>query len=351
MRLKALHGLAASLLAAGELDGASELVDEAAFLAREIGDDDEIAAGILLLAELAVASRDLDHADKLLGRFLELGARAGRWQHPREHEARLLLGRVQHALGKLDHAHAVLSETLERTRLEHRVWSRARCAQALATLEHERGELDAAGALYEEARARTSPHAADRAALAARRPAAISPWSGPRTLGRASPLLPAGPSGAAGASRRRTSRPPTLHRGPSQLAEASQASGDLRVVLAARALLARCGRGDALTFELDRERRVLYLPGGDVVDLGRRGPIRRILEELIARRTAGAYLRVDEAFEAGWPDQRVASDAAANRVYNAISVLRSCGLGDSLEGGSEGYRLAPGDRWVTSDGR
>lgn len=360
MRLKAMHGLAASLLAAGDLDAASEIVDESAFLAREIGDDDEVAAGILLLAELAIASGDLDHAEKLLGRVLEVCARDGRWQHPREHETRILLGRVQHARGKLDQAHGYLSQTLERARLEQRVWLRARCAAALAVLEHERGDLDAATALCEETRARMSPRApaADRAALAATR-ASLLADQGRRdralaTIAKADALL------AEVTERGELAQLVELARAhvavadgdveaARQLAESCRSSKDLRIALAARVLLARCGRGEAITFECDLQRRVLYLPGGDVVDLARRGPMRRILEDLIARRASGSFLTVDQAFAVGWPDQRASVEAAANRVYNAISVLRSCGLGDALEGGSEGYRLRPGDRWVITE--
>jgi predicted ATPase len=355
MRLKALHGLGSSLLAAGDLDAASEIVDETAFLAREIGDTDEIAGAVLLMAELAVATGDLAHAEKLLGRVLELCTREGPWQHPREHETRILLGRVLHATGSLDQAHAHLARTLERTRLEQRVWLRARCAAALAVLEHERGDLEAASAACEEARARLAAPApaTDHAALAASR-AAVLADQGRRdralaVIARAEELL-AGTEDPARLLIELARGHVALADGDLEqaraLAEAHRTARDLRVATAARVLAARCGRGDPITFECDLQRRVLYLPGGDVVDLSRRGAMRRILEELIARRTSTTFLTVEEAFAVGWPDQRASPDAAANRVYNAISVLRSCGLGDALEGGSDGYRLRPTDRWV-----
>jgi hypothetical protein len=104
---------------------------------------------------------------------------------------------------------------------------------------------------------------------------------------------------------------------------------------------------DAATFEHDRRRRIVHLPGGIVVDLGRRGPMRRILDELIARHAHGTFLTVEEAFAIGWPEHRVSHEAAANRVYNAISVLRAYLFRDAVEGGPDGYRLRPDDRWVT----
>ena len=355
MRVKAMYGLASSLLAAGDRDAASELVDQAAFLAREIGDQEEIAGAILLMAELAVADGDLDHAERLLGRVLELCSRELRWQHPREYEMRILLGRVLHARGNLDQAHAQLAQTLERTRLEQRVWVRARCAGALALVEHEHGDLEAATLLLEETRARLSTRASvlDEVAVAAAR-AAVLADQGRRdralaTLSRAEAQL-----GSAAHDLHALLEIARAHIRLAEgeggearaVAESHRGSRDLRVAIAARVLLSRCGEQPVTTFECDVRRRVLYLPGGDVVDLARRGPMRRILEELIARHATGAYLTVDEAFAVGWPEQRASHEAATNRVYNAISVLRSCGLSAALESGPDGYRLRPTDRWV-----
>ena len=48
-----------------------------------------------------------------------------------------------------------------------------------------------------------------------------------------------------------------------------------------------------------------------------------------------------ELLDAGWPGESMAPEAGANRVYAAISRLRSMGLRGSIERHDDGYRIAP----------
>jgi hypothetical protein len=44
---------------------------------------------------------------------------------------------------------------------------------------------------------------------------------------------------------------------------------------------------------------------------------------------------------AGWPEERILPDAAAQRVYSTLERLRKLGLGPYLVRDSDGYRLDP----------
>ena len=72
-------------------------------------------------------------------------------------------------------------------------------------------------------------------------------------------------------------------------------------------------------------------------------PFFRILEELVARHGAGkGALDVYEAFDLGWPgEDRVEAEAAAERVYWVVGVLRRLGLDGLLLTSDEGYYLDP----------
>jgi predicted ATPase len=79
------------------------------------------------------------------------------------------------------------------------------------------------------------------------------------------------------------------------------------------------------------------------VELGRRGPPRRILKALAEQRgtAPGAGLDADAVLAAGWPDERMMSSAGAMRVRTAIRTLRDLGLRDLLLTHDDGYVLDP----------
>ncbi len=82
------------------------------------------------------------------------------------------------------------------------------------------------------------------------------------------------------------------------------------------------------------------------VELGRRAAIRRIFRALVEQRETapGIALSLNAIIEAGWPDERMAFEAAQKRAYTAIWTLRTQALGEHLLTQDDGYLLAVGLR-------
>jgi predicted ATPase len=123
-----------------------------------------------------------------------------------------------------------------------------------------------------------------------------------------------------------------------------------RVRVASRILEHVLGVGDADVgadagdiLHIGPEAKWFQVPGSGRVDLFRRHTLRRLLHTLAVRRAEhpGEGFPVDEMFKAGWPKERVASSAAANRVRVAVTTLRRLGLRDTLVTRSDGYLLDP----------
>jgi hypothetical protein len=89
-------------------------------------------------------------------------------------------------------------------------------------------------------------------------------------------------------------------------------------------------------------------PEGERVDLRTRAALRRILAALVEAR-GGPGLSMEQVFEAGWPGQSIAYDAAANRVYTSIAALRRMGLEGVLVRHDDGYRLLPASEAESSE--
>lgn len=81
----------------------------------------------------------------------------------------------------------------------------------------------------------------------------------------------------------------------------------------------------------------------EVVGCERRPVLRRLLVELARQRIEhpGRPIPGPELFAAGWPDQRISSASAKNRLKVAISTLRKMGFGAAIIGDRSGYRIDP----------
>lgn len=92
-------------------------------------------------------------------------------------------------------------------------------------------------------------------------------------------------------------------------------------------------------------------PDGRAIELGRRGPARRVLAELAARRVDGEArsVGVEELFEVAWPGEKIQAPYRANRVYVVIADLRKLGLEGMLLNDGEGYLLDPATPVVVID--
>ncbi len=80
---------------------------------------------------------------------------------------------------------------------------------------------------------------------------------------------------------------------------------------------------------------------GALVDLSTKTSLRRILAALVGHRAAapGEPLSRVELLDAGWPGERMASEAGAGRVYTAVATLRRLGLRGVLLRRDDGYLL------------
>jgi hypothetical protein len=78
-------------------------------------------------------------------------------------------------------------------------------------------------------------------------------------------------------------------------------------------------------------------------DLRRRRSLRALLVAFVERRRCdpGGTFTVDDLVAIGWPGERVLPTAGANRVYVALSTLRSMGLRRCLISRRGGYLLDP----------
>ena len=122
---------------------------------------------------------------------------------------------------------------------------------------------------------------------------------------------------------------------------------ELSSALAADRLVApastRVPHSHAAPWIVGAEARSLGTPSGEQIDLTRHGPLRRLLEALVATRiaTPGVAMSADALLEAGWPDERVRYDAGMLRVYTAVRRLRKLGLESALVTRDDGYLLDP----------
>lgn len=70
-------------------------------------------------------------------------------------------------------------------------------------------------------------------------------------------------------------------------------------------------------------------------------PFCRLLAGLSQSWQVKQPLLLEDVVELLWPDESIMVEAAANRVYKTMSLLRKQGLGQVLLGGAEGYRIDP----------
>jgi len=98
-----------------------------------------------------------------------------------------------------------------------------------------------------------------------------------------------------------------------------------------------------LSWTVGPDARTLATPEGAQIDLSRRGPVRRLLDALVAKRidAPGTALTADALLDAGWPDERMKHQAGMLRVYTAVRRLRKLGLAGVLVTRDDGYLLDP----------
>lgn len=189
-----------------------------------------------------------------------------------------------------------------------------------------RGDVDAARAAWRRARDAAEGHTADRlAARVAVLGVAVGAWSGEDAAVILADALAAMPISLA---LRRTLRAvwPRLPRAARREARA-------RGVPPPSLCL------DPMTHEV-------RTPDGRWISLARRRLLWTLLGVLFE---ADGPLDPEAVIAAVWPGEQIQPDAASNRLYNAIALLRRAGLGVRLERVDAGYRLDPALRRARLD--
>jgi hypothetical protein len=123
----------------------------------------------------------------------------------------------------------------------------------------------------------------------------------------------------------------------------ARAAASLSSMPAASLVRERVEGAAAKPFVVAPEGRSLTLPTGEAHELGRHGPVRRILWALaVARRDRpGEAMTTLDLIDAGWPGEKMQHEAATLRVYTTIRRLRGLGLDDALTTRDDGYLLDP----------
>ncbi|MDF2695598.1 MAG: Signal transduction response regulator, partial [Labilithrix sp.] len=106
----------------------------------------------------------------------------------------------------------------------------------------------------------------------------------------------------------------------------------LEQLLLLRATVEEWSLGAAARLVAPRHGRWVRTPTGAFVDLGRRRALRRLVARLVEASVEepGRALPVSELLQAGWPDERLDGHSGLNRLYVALTRLRSLGLGEIL---------------------
>ena len=355
---EAYLGLGHALRREGDLRGASAATARAIARYRTLGNDEGIASG---LYELAVVDMFAGAHDEAFARFdegLVVAERGG---------VRIATGALKTAracllqdLGRLEEA---LEHHAEAARIFHDGGSRYREASAtyyLATTYLERGEPAECESILRRARACLDGVGASR-------------YEALMAGCSASALAASGELEVAEAAMERAERAVTLVRNEPALAtnvRIHRLALDLRKrawegaeeVLAEATALVAASPTDDSRFALRVLRaahkgehhghqalvvwaggRAFRAPGSEaIVELPERSPLRRILEHFARRRieAPGEVVPLEEIVRAGWPTERIGTDAALNRAYVALTSLRKLGLRGLLLHGGGGYALS-----------
>ena len=363
-----------ALLQEGDLQSAVEQIERQAEIAERLGDTRMRAMALHLLGEArrpdSVAGLEslLTVRRQALAAFEEVGDRRYGGL------ARLGVCDTLTALGRDDDARAAASQVLVSSTELDSSWEQVLARLRLAVLDHLAGELDAAVAQLDQARA---------LALASELPeldaevlvhrvlvdiervglGGAALWAadlrGVRGTDWTSELVEvlvclstdapvqAPPEGASPAVRalaealaERPLDPEALARCLEQLTLPSTGRPRVlaRVVEALRAHMV----AERTAWEFAEDGTWFRPPGGEQVDLGRRRSAAAILAVLVRQRMAcpGVPVPMDDLIAAGWPGERLVPASAKNRCYVALSTLRKLGLG-TLQRDKQGYRLEP----------
>jgi tetratricopeptide (TPR) repeat protein len=277
------------------LEEARAHFDAAAELLSTAGDRALLGVTYSYAGALAVEARRREDSGALLHRALSLHAEAGSQRH--EAMTRLHLAYHHADLGETDHARSSLERALA-------------LGRGVVEAEHEAWMLALLGRLDDAAKIRIEDpctiHAIDLVELGA------AFGAGTASAASVSAKLPE--PGAIGTRVRR-----------------------------AAAMAKAAIHGATRAFEVAADGAWFISEDGTTIDLRRRTPLRKALVLLVEHRQSapGEGVSWETLLRAGWPGERVLSEAGFARVRNALFQLRKLGVQRALVTGNNGYFLDP----------
>ncbi|MDI3290368.1 AAA family ATPase [Polyangium sp. 15x6] len=342
----ALAQLALARLSLGRLDEAELAADQALALLQEDRRTEGYVLGILGRVQQA-RGRFGEAREKLRAALAIHRAVGDRWSEGVLHG---YLGDVAFEEGLLDDARTAYGEALARL---HGTGERHYSVVFLAAL----GAVET-GLGHEDAAARHFAAAAERLGggrvLTTR--IAVELHSAHADAGRARVAAAAGDETAAERHRLAAAAPMAVAQAPAPDGSFAPARGSEDVRFALRMLdraivlpaASASAPGNPLPPPIARlvvgpEARWFRLQDHRPVPFLKAKAARLVLAFLVRARidAPGRAVSLAELFEAGWPGERIASKAAANRVYVTLTKLRKLGLGALLQSRDDGFLLDP----------
>ncbi len=366
---RACGGLTLVYMRAGRFDDAERLMDRAI---PELDDDYELASMLNNYAMLHALRGDWSHVRERLGRALSVAERGRNTLVA----AVILLNLGAEALValRIDAATSHLTESLRCATSLGFELAMAEATGYLGGIDHVRGDLTAAHRRYSEAlrlfagwgqpysrgllssvRALVDAQLGNAAASDAgfAQAVALLAESGDAMLAEASEIhqlaaavalarmsASAADTAATAIATRAAETARTLPP-PVRIHQVQHARTLLRVVSGGD-LMDSSAASPAPTLHVTSGAAAVTLPGGVTLDLRRKPMTRRLVELLVERheRTPGVAVTVHELFEAAWPGDRTPEPSRSNRVYVALTRLRSAGFEGLLRHDGDGYHLA-----------
>ncbi len=114
-------------------------------------------------------------------------------------------------------------------------------------------------------------------------------------------------------------------------------SDDVRFAVRALARMLELERRPTLVIGADAN--WALTPGGEKIDLRRSPLVRRLLRALVDAHNDRRTARLAELVEAGWPQEHMSTESAANRVAVALTKLRTMGFRDLITHDEDGWSL------------
>jgi predicted ATPase len=340
----------------GELVGPRRLLEHAIAEQQRLGHRRIEADLTAALGSLCHELGELDRARELQRDAFEIYRAVG---HSRD-QASLLCDIARVALddGRVEDARAAFLEALPVARATENALTVAEAEAGLGAVAAGEGDLDEARACFERARASASPGSrwaaqvellAMHLEIAEARAAFLEgdDAASKARLDRVCEVLREATVGASGGRipfRERRIAVAALERAVRQASTWSR-----RAATSGPATAPGIGATDASGAEgarvlaVCRAKRTVRTPDGRTVALERHPALWRLTECFADARvcTPERALGVDELVAAGWPGERVRSDAGARRVYTALSTLRREGLRDVIVKRDQGYCFDP----------